>query len=99
MKKDLFRRSNRMTHRFGESEGAADPLGSGTFNPQFPKAITTHRSKPLTIQKHGEYRYCPPASGVVSAKGGKASLNGPAPDYAGEVSAAVPMNAKRRKQP
>lgn len=98
MKKDLFRRNTRMTHRFGKAEHD-DPLGDQTFNPQFPKGVTDGGSKPLTVKAHGQHRYCPDLSGVISPTGHKASLNGPAPDYADEVTAMVPANSKRRKTP
>lgn len=96
MKKDLFSRNTRMTHRFKQIEGD-DPLGGQTFDPQFPKAISTLRSKPLTPKAHGVHRYCEPMSPVISPSGHRASLNGPAPDYADAAVAQVPANSKKRK--
>lgn len=96
MKKDLFSRAARMTHRFKGLE-SDDALGGQTFNPQFPKALTTHSSKPLTAKNHGVHRYCEPLSPVVSPSGRRASTNGPAPDYADMAVAQVPVNSKKRK--
>lgn len=97
MKRDIFRRGTRMTHRFGECENDEPFMPLATFDPKFPTGVTARRgSPPLNIQTHGEHRYTPIMSPVVKPGGGVASLNGPAPDEVDRVEMAIPANTKKR---
>lgn len=100
MKREIFRRGVRMTHRFGELEGLNDPFSSGTFDPGFPISPSKRRSRSLEVKKDGEYRYCDPQSPIVNQKTGKpASLNGPAPDYSDLPAQTMPLGTVKRKVP
>jgi hypothetical protein len=99
MKRDIFRRGVRMTHKFGEIEGRSDPVygNEGVFDPKFPVSPTQQHSPPLTIQSHGEFRYfSEPGSAVAKPTGSLASLNGPQPDYAGAIAFPIPMGTRQR---
>jgi hypothetical protein len=96
MKRDIFSRAPRFTHKFGELEERSDPMQKNTFNfpsPKFPQS----KSRQLHVQQHGEYSYRPESSPVCKANGGYATLNGPAPDHAEEAARPIPVGTKKRK--
>lgn len=101
MKRDIFRRGNRMVHKFGEIEGKDDPLfgsHSSKFEPQFPVGIGEHRSPPITSKQYGEHdMFSPSRSQIQKPGGGLASFSGPKPDLAELVAAPVPVGTKKRK--
>jgi hypothetical protein len=99
VKREIFRRGVRMTHRFGELEGQNDPLGSGTFDPKFPERMDTLSSKPLESCSLGEHQFREATSPVCKPNGGCASINGPAPDYAEMLARPFPVGSKRRLGP
>lgn len=101
MKRDIFRRGPRFTHRFGEAEARDDPFGDSTFDmdkPMFPQ----RRSSPIEVQNFGErnnfFNHAAP-SAVKKAKGGFASLEGPAPNLPAEIGGQVPASTKKRRFP
>lgn len=98
LKRDIFHRGTRMTHRFGPV-AEDDPLSlRETFRPDTP-TFPELRSRPFGVKSQGDYRYCEPLSPIVKPNGGrKASLNGPAPDYAGEAAATIPAGTVKRKR-
>lgn len=96
MKRDIFRRGTRMTHRFGPTENDEPFMPLATFDPGIPLEPKKQHSKPLTMQQHGEYRYTPILSPIVKPNGTLASLNGPAPDVVDCVEMQVPASTKKR---
>lgn len=101
LKREIFMRPNRMTHRFGENTAGNDPYTGGTF--ELPKPIIT-TSTPnrdgkggANIQRDGLHVYTPPMSPIAKAKGGNASLAGPRLDLADEVVERPPVSTARRK--
>lgn len=100
MKKEWFRRPFRMVHRFHEGEREDTPLGLSIFDPEVPISPNKLRSKPLSVQRHGEYRCLDPMSPIVSTKNGKvASMNGPSPDLADPIAQTIPASTVKRKIP
>lgn len=95
MKREIFQRAVRMTHKFGATEKRDDPLGTRTFDPGFP-VFPTQRSAPITQRRQGECEYRPAPSAVQKPGGRFASKSGPAPDYAEMVAASVPASTKKR---
>lgn len=85
-----------MVHKFGELERRDDPLGSRTFQPNFPNGISASGSGPINAREVGEYSYRPAPSAVQKAGGGFAKLSGPAPDYANECAAPTPASTSKR---
>ena len=77
MRRDIFRRSHRMTFEFGGLEDR-EPGRSFEFHP--PIRIDQLRSSPCEVQQHGEHRYWPAGSAVQTPGGRMASINGPAPE-------------------
>lgn len=96
MKREMFLRPNRMTHRFGEAEASADPLGTNTFDYKGPLPGASRRSRPLNLSTDGEYRSTPTMSPVEKFRGGCAVLSGPAPDYADALAYPIPPSSKKR---
>ena len=97
MKREMFLRPMRMTHRFGEAERADDPAGTNTFDYNGPLPGQSRRSRPLNMSTDGEHRYSEPRSGVQKFTGGAARLSGPAPDYASEMACQIPVSTRKRK--
>ena len=96
MKRELFRRPNRMVHKFSGLEND-DPLASReTFDPGFPTE-PQQSSRPLSVQKDGLHEYREPRSPITKPTGADASINGPVPDYAGAMGASVPASTKNRR--
>lgn len=99
LKREIFRRGTRMTHRFGPNT-SPDPFDSSSFDPGFPIAPNVRHSKSLEVQREGEYRFLDPQSPVVSTKTGRAaSTNGPAPDLSDPIAQTVPSNTVKRRVP
>jgi hypothetical protein len=107
MKRDIFRRSTRMQHYFGELETRNDPLmgPSDSFDPKFPIVHNNmdnrrNNSGPLEIQRFGRHDMGSPSrSGVCKPSGGVASLDGPEPDQAENAAAPLPASTQMRTQP
>jgi hypothetical protein len=97
LKKEIFRRGTRMVHRFDSATGEGDPLGQSTFDPGFPIGVKAGGgSRALTMHKDGEHRYDQPLSPIVKYKGGKANLNGPAPDNSDMPAQTIPLGTVKR---
>ena len=102
MRKDIFRRPQRMVHKFGETEKIDDPLGRQTFDfyEQHKRTRTSElsqRTPPCTVQGYGEARtYSEPRSPVEKFSGGLASVAGPAIDYAEALARPMPVPSKKR---
>lgn len=100
LKREIFLRPNRMTHRFGEAIGRGDPLGAESFELNAPKGLRSTNSGHIGrtgIKQNGINRYSESLSAIEKPRGGAASLNGPAPDYAGMVVERPPVSTARRK--
>jgi len=102
MKRDIFKRAIRMTHKFGETEAINDPLGANTFDfyNKYKRTRTSDHTAPspsCTVQQYGEHETFNPArSPVQKPGGGLASNSGPAPDWAESIGAPVPVSTKKR---
>ena len=98
LKKEMFMRPNRMTHRFGEKD---DPIQSGEyFEAPYPngiKSVNMNGKGRFSGKTKGLRVYTPPFSGVDKAKGGLASFSGPAMDIADEISDPVPASTLMRR--
>lgn len=95
LKKEMFARSVRMTHRFGEND---DPvMGGEYFDAPYPNLPKGGGSKGFTGKQKGLSVYTEPMSGVDKFKGGKASLAGPKPDIADMIAERTPISTKQRK--
>jgi hypothetical protein len=101
MKRDIFRRGVRMNIPFGATEKLLDPLDRSTWEPQWPRAVSD-LSRPrgsMEVSQYGEHAYRQQSSPIQKPSGRMASINGPAPDVAQEVSMPVPVGTKRRLGP
>lgn len=102
MRRDIFKRATRMTHKFGATDAINDPLGMQTFDFYGDQKRTrvgdlSRPGHPSTVQQHGEHElFNPPRSPVQTPSGRFASKDGPAPDYAEGVAAPVPVSTKKR---
>lgn len=98
LKKEIFMRPNRMTHRFGEGD---DPYTSSQyFDAPYPNGIKTVNANGrlgFNIKQHGQHVYTEPLSPVAKFKGGNASLSGPALDVPDQVAERPPVSSVRRK--
>ena len=100
LKRDRFTAATRMTHTFGETAQIADPMGRRTFEVTVPNGHTTQHTPPITVQKFGEHKaWGEPRSPVAKARGGHASINGPAIDDVAMFAMPVPTGTKRRGGP
>ena len=101
IRKDIFRRGVRMTHRFGETEKQSDPFGSGTFEAPWPMRVDelNKGGHPLEVGADGEHAYRPFSSPIQKPDGSLASVNGPAPDAPQIFGMPVPVGTKRRIAP
>lgn len=99
MKRDVFRRPQRMVFKFGETERANDPLGSASFDFAGKHMLMPGqgRSAPSTVQKDGEHQWSPPRSPIQKPSGRMASICGPSPDVANVIAYQVPDSTKKRK--
>jgi hypothetical protein len=100
MKRDIFRRGVRMQIPFGSLEKVNDPLRIGSFDPHWPKRVDrlSEGGRPQEIQRFGEYSYRPHSSPVSKPRGGHASTQGPAPDFAQMCAMPIPVGTRRRKE-
>lgn len=96
LKKDLFQRGPRMTHRFGQL-AKDDFIGTGTFELPLPDGVKREGTNQLLKTRCGQHDYYEPLSPVVKPNGVRASMNGPAPDPAGEWAVPVPASTQKRK--
>lgn len=103
MKRDVFKRGTRMTHKFGETEDINDPVQRNTF-PFFEdqKCVRPERLSEFghscEVQDYGEHEMFNPARSPVQKPNGQfASNNGPAPDMAEGIAAPIPFSTKKRK--
>lgn len=95
LKKEIFRRGVRMTQKFDQLVND-DPLQADqAFDAGFP-VMGQRRSRPLEIGKDGQHRFDASLSPVVKPNGERASINGPAPDYADNVAMPIPASTKKR---
>jgi hypothetical protein len=103
IKRDIFRRGVRMTHRFEEAVNAGDPFNPGTFEmpwPKRPDALSEQApGRPCEVQRDGEHMYREGSSPVCKPNGSAASLNGPTPDLPQIFGMPVPVGTKRRLGP
>lgn len=100
LKREIFLRPNRMTHRFGEQTDGNDPFGSGTFDLKSPTGKIHSTSTPegrTGIKQNGVAKYYEATFPIAKAKGGDASLSGPTPDYAAAEAIRPPVSTARRK--
>jgi hypothetical protein len=101
MKRDIFSRPQRMTHRFGEIEKNDDPLfgpTDTTFDPVLPKSPNELRSGGWDVKRNGQHVLVRQSrSPVCKPNGGYASLNGPKPDIAEGLAAQTPFSTKKRR--
>jgi hypothetical protein len=99
MKRDFFRRGTRMTHKFGEIEGRADPLygNEAVWQPPAPPFPGTLHTPPYEGQQHGEDRaFARPNSAVCKPTGALASIAGPQEDYADTLARPMPVGTSKR---
>lgn len=97
LKREIFLRPTRFTHRFGERD---DPLMKGseqTFDAPYPKPPKMAGTKGFSIKDKGLHVFTEPFSPVDKFKGGKASLSGPRLDNADRVTDLVPQSTKERR--
>lgn len=97
LKKEIFARQTRFTHRFGEKD---DPITDGQYfdfkGPNGLKVSNSPMPKPFTGKEKGLHAWTEPLSPVHKARGGNASLSGPKLDYADAISEATPVGTRKR---
>lgn len=98
LKREMFLRGVRMVHRFGDPDDQ-NVMGQSEYfdfkGPKLPKSDKMP-SQRLNIQSHGLHAWTRPQSGVTKARGGKASLSGPALDVADAMAETAPTSTKKR---
>lgn len=99
LKREIFSRSNRMVHKFGETQRIDDPMQRHTFNLPMPNPVGVASTKPCNVQEYGEHNWRQESSPVQKPSGGMATINGPSLDEPGMFAMAIPVSTKRRKQP
>jgi hypothetical protein len=99
IKKELFNRGVRMQHKFGDLVDRGDPIQKDTFDPMFPRSLSTRHGNELHQYQKGEHSYREDPSPVVTPSGRRASFNGPSPDVAEEIARPIPVGTKRRFGP
>jgi hypothetical protein len=98
LKREIFSRGVRMTHKFGASIKNSDPIQKDTFNPNFPLGLNQRHGTQLHQKERGEHSYRQDPSAVYKANTDTfASFNGPAPDNAEVTARPIPVGTKRRK--
>ena len=97
LKREMFMRPNRMTHRFGSGD---DPLQSQEyFDAPYPKGIKTVNANgkgAFSGKTHGLHVYTKPLS-PVNVRGRDASFSGPRMDMADEMADPVPASTMPRR--
>lgn len=97
LKKEIFARPVRFTHRFGDGD---DPhiMGNGEyFTAPYGNPMKAGGTKGFHGKQKGLSVWTEPFSGVDKFKGGKASLSGPKPDLADQEVERPPVSTQRRK--
>ena len=98
LKKEMFMRPNRMTHRFGKND---DPLQSGEyFEAPYPNGIkeaNLNGKGRFGIKEKGLHVYTQPLSPIAKFSGENASLSGPAMDMADKMADPVPASTEMRR--
>ncbi len=98
LKKEMFQRPTRMTHRFGEND---DPyMPSEYFNAPYPNGIKTvnaNGKQAFSGKTHGLHPYTDPLSPVAKFRGGNASLKGPKLDEPDKIAERIPVSSIQRK--
>lgn len=97
LKREMFLRGVRMTHRFGSND---DPFQNGEyFDAPYPngiRSVNMNGRGGFNGKRNGLAVYTEPFSGVDKAKGGKASLSGPKPDRPDMIAEAIPTGTRKR---
>jgi hypothetical protein len=99
LKREMFLRAIRFTHRFGDPDDQNVQGGSEYFEfngPQPPISARNHSSQALDIQKNGLHVPTKPQSPVSKFKGGRASISGPRLDVADVMAETPPTSTKKR---
>lgn len=98
LKKEIFMRPVRFTHRFGDGD---DPVMSAQyFDASYPNGIRSTQQNGkggFTGQEKGLHPYTAPFSPIDKFKGGKASIGGPALDNADREADPVPASTQPRR--
>jgi hypothetical protein len=98
LKKEIFARPTRFTHRFGDKD---DPwvMPEQYFDftgPSSPKAANAPKPGPFGIKDKGLHVHTPPQSPVSKFRGGHASF-GPQPDRADAIAEPLPPSTRERR--
>ena len=98
MKREVFSRGVRMTHPFEELVERGDPLGTETFEAEWPKRVDrlSGMGRPFLSVDLGQHNDRPDASPVVKPSGRCANIDGPRPDFAMNHARPIPVGTKRR---
>lgn len=98
LKREMFLRPNRMTHRFGKSD---DPLQANEyFEAPYPNGIkeaNLNGKGRYGIKENGLHVYTKPFSPIAKFSGDNASLSGPRMDVADEMADPVPASTMPRR--
>ena len=98
LKREMFMRPNRMTHRFGDGD---DPLQAGQyFDAPYPNGIkeaNLNGKGAFNGKTKGLHVYTKPMSPIDKFKDGKASLSGPRMDMADEMADPIPASTMPRR--
>jgi len=101
LKKEIFMRPTRMTHRFGERDDPFQPHSEQTFSalyvPPLPKPSRERAPTKLGIKTHGLHVYTEPFSGIHKFRGGNASLSGPTLDNPDAMADPIPASTEMRR--
>lgn len=96
LKREIFMRPNRMTHRFGDQDDAR-VMPDEYFDlkiPVSPKAGSA--AKRFGVHEHGLKVHTPPQSPISKARGGHAAF-GKTPDKADTAAETVPPSTRERR--
>ena len=97
LKKDFFKRPNRMTHSFGETARINDPLSQNTFTVRAPLPPERRGMYGVNTQNYGNHEtFSPPRSPITKPNGMQASIAGPNLDLAEAMGAPQPVSVKHR---
>ena len=98
LKKEIFARATRFTHRFGDKD---DPYQADQyFDAPYPngiKSVNQNGKGAFNGKSKGLHVYTEPFSGVDKFKGGMASLSGPVLDSPDSVAETLPASTKMRR--
>lgn len=98
LKKEIFLRGVRMTHRFGDPDDQNVMGASEYFDFKGPNPMKSSNSasQKLNIQSQGLHVPTKAQSPVTKARGGRASLSGPTLDVADSMAETEPTSTKKR---